>query len=182
MTGLSQPNTSFMIISSSQLNDIMSVLYAKSYQVIQIKEYYHGIFEDSIITFGKVDNDDLRNDAIFLLNHFSTDSAIIKYLGESIIKKINRDGSEVPMEITMYNTNEQIKSYIHNGISFSFVEGIRYWKPQKKEDFKAGMIIEYFSNSKWYQKMVQDPMEEYEKMYKLLIKYDKIRVATSKDN
>lgn len=177
MIGLSQPNTSYMILSSKNLDDIISILYAKEYQIIPIKEYYKGVFEDSIITFGRVDNDNLRSDAIFLLNHFHEDSAIIKYQGESSVKRVFKDGSEIPLDINMYNTDEENKSYILEGVSFSFIEMMRYWKPTKKEDFKVGMLVEYCNNNKWYQKKVSDPQEEYEKLYKLLIKYDKIRVA-----
>jgi hypothetical protein len=69
-------------------------------------------------------------------------------------------------------------SYLHNGTSFSFVESKRYWKPTKKEDFRVGMLVEYFNKDKWYERKVENPNEEYEKLYKLLIKYDKVRVAS----
>ena len=177
MIGLSQLNASYVILSSHKLDDMISVLYAKDYQILPIKEYYKGVFEDSIISFGRVDNDNLRNDTIFLLNHFHEEFAIVKYLGESVVKKVFKDGSEIPLDIDMYNTNDEKKSYICNGISFSFNETARYWKPTKKEDFKVGMLVEYNNNSKWFQKIVNNPQDEYENLYKLLIKYDKVRVA-----
>ena len=40
------------------------------------------------------------------------------------------------------------------------------------------MIVEYFTNNKWYEKKVENPNSEYEDLYKLLIKYDKVRVAS----
>lgn len=178
MTGLSQVNNSYMILSSTKLDDIVSVLYAKDYQIIPIKEYYKGVYGDSIISFGRVDNDNLRNDVIFLLNHFHEDFAIIKYFGETVVKKILKDGSEITLDLNIYNTNDENVSYICDGISFSFEEATRYWKPTKKEDFKIGMVVEYCNNNKWYQKKVDNPTEEYEKLYKLLIKHDKIRVAS----
>lgn len=178
MIGLEQPNTSYVILSSERLDDMISVLYAKEYQIIPIKEYYRGQFDDSVITFGRVDNDNLRKDVLFLLNHFHQDSAIIKYLDESVAKKIFRDGSEKPMGVELYNTNDDNISYLYNGHSFSFVEQTRYWKPTKKEDFRVGMIVEYFNKDKWYERLVENPEQEYEKLYKLLIKYDKVRVAS----
>ena len=61
---------------------------------------------------------------------------------------------------------------------FSFVESKRYRIPKSKDDFKAGMIIEYFNNNQWSQKVVENPNDEWERMYKLLLKYDKIRVQS----
>lgn len=179
MTGLEHPNSSYMILSSQRLDDMISILYAKDYQVLPIKGYYRGQFEESIMAFGRVDNDTLRKDLIFLLNHFSEECAIIKYSGESNAKKIFRDGSERPLGILMYNTDSENMSYLHNGVSFSFVESKRYWKPTKIEDFRVGMLIEYFNNNKWYEKKVENPKDEYEKLYKLLIKYDKLRVPAN---
>jgi hypothetical protein len=78
----------------------------------------------------------------------------------------------------MYNTDAENISYLYNGVSFSFVEQVRYWKPTKKEDFRVGMLVEYFNKDKWYERLVEDPSQEYEKIYKLLIKYNKVRVAS----
>ena len=82
------------------------------------------------------------------------------------------------MGIAIYNTDAENISYLYNGVSFSFVEQVRYWKPTKKEDFRVGMLVEYFNNNKWYEKKVEDPINEYDKIYKLMIKYDKIRVVS----
>ena len=134
MLGLEQPNTSYILISSSDnLDQITSVLYSKNYQILPIKGYFEGKFEDSIMAFGRFDNDDLRNDVLFILGQFKERNAIVKYLGESDAKKVLFNGSEEPMEIVMFNTNESNKSYIHSGISFSFVEKTRYWKPKSKQ-------------------------------------------------
>ena len=48
----------------------------------------------------------------------------------------------------------------------------------KKEDFKVGMIVEYLNNKNWIKREVKNIDVEYEDLYKLLIKYDKIRVAS----
>ena len=178
MSFLEQPNVSYIILSSKRLDDMISILYAKEYNVTPIKGYYRGDFEDSVIAYGPVDNDYLRKDIIFLLNQFNEDSAIIKYQGEKEAKKIFKDGSENPLGVVMFNTDDNNRSYLMNGTSFSFVERVRYWKPKTKEDFKIGMIVEYFTNNKWYEKKVENPNSEYEDLYKLLIKYDKVRVAS----
>ena len=175
---LQEQNMSYIILSSDKLDDMISILYAKEYQIIPIKGYYRGQYEDSVIAFGRVDNDNLRKDVLFLINHFHQECAIIKYLGETSVKKIFKDGSENPLGIVMYNTDAENISYLYNGVSFSFVEQVRYWKPTKKEDFRVGMLVEYFNKDKWYERLVEDPSQEYEKLYKLLIKYDKVRVAS----
>lgn len=177
MIGLQQPNTSFMLISSEKLSDMVSILYAKEYQIIPIKGFYKGNYEDSVMAFSNVDNDTLRNDVLQLINFFKEECAIVKYRGEGNSKKLFKDGSEKPLGVVMYNTDSENISYLHNGVSFSFVETVRYWKPKKLEDFRVGMMIEYFNNNKWYQKEVKDPSEEWEKLYKLLTKYEKVRVA-----
>ena len=181
MLGLEQPNTSYIILSSDSLDQMVSVLYAKEYRILPIKGFYEGNFEDSIMAFGSGDNEELRRDAIFLLNKFGQDCAIVKYLGESDAKKVFRDGSEDPMGIVMYNTESSNKSYIHGGISFSFVEKMRYWMPKGADDLKAGMIVEYMNNNRWHEKIVVNPREEWEKMYRLLLKYEKLRVPAKQE-
>lgn len=178
MIALDKPESCFALISSSNIDDMISIIYSKDYQIIPISGFYKGQYEDSIMIFGKVDNDTLRQDVLQLLNIFHEDCAIIKYLNETGAKKIFKDGQERPLGIVLYNTDSENISYLHNGISFSFVESTRYWKPTKKEDFTVGMMVEYFNNNKWYQKEVSNPNEEYEKFFKLLIKYDKLRVKS----
>jgi hypothetical protein len=176
---LTNPKISYIVVSSEKIDDIMSILYAKNYQIIPLKGYYQGQYEDSLIAFG-VDNDELRKDLIFLLNHFREDCGIVKYFGETGAKKVFKDGSEKPLGIVLYNTDSDNISYLYDGVSFSFVEQVRYWKPKNKEDFSVGMLVEYMNNNKWYTKEVVNVSEEYDKLYKLMIKYDKIRVASVK--
>lgn len=178
MLNLSNPELSFMLLSSDKLDDMMSILWAKNYQILPIKGYYQEQYEDSALAFSAIDNDELRKDMIFLLNHFHQDCGIIKYRGESGAKKVFKDGSEKPLGIVLYNTDAENISYLYNGFSFSFVEQTRYWIPKGKEDLRVGMIVEYLSNKNWIKKEVRNLDSEFEDMYKLLIKYDKIRVAS----
>ena len=179
MIDLTNPKISFILLSSDKLDDMVSILYAKEYKIIPIKGYYKGQYEESVIAYNDDnDNDELRKDLIFLLNHFHQECGIIKYLGETNVKKTFNDGSEKPMGVVIYNTDVDNISYLYDGVSFSFVEQVRYWKPTKKEDFRVGMLVEYFNNNKWCEKKVEDPTNEYERLYKLFIKYDKIRVVS----
>jgi hypothetical protein len=92
--------------------------------------------------------------------------------------KIFRDGQERPMSQTMYNTDDDNMSYLVNGLSFSFVEKRRYWSPKSVDELKTGMIVEYFNNNRWNQKVVKNPKQEWSDMWSLLSKYDKLRVAS----
>lgn len=175
---LTDPKISYIVISSDKIDDMVSVLYAKNYHIIPVQGYYQGTYENSAMAYSDVDNDELRKDLIFLLNHFKQECGIIKYLNETGARKIFSDGSEKPLGIIMYNTDSENRSYLYNGISFSFVEQKRYWIPKNKEDFKQGMFVECLNKNKWFSKKVEDPNEEYEKIYKLLIKYDKIRIQS----
>lgn len=174
---LTNKNLSFILLSSDKIESMLSILYAKDYQILPIKGFYRGQYENSALAFSDVDNDDLRKELIFLLNHFDQECGIIKYKGESNAKKLFSDGSEKPMGIVLYNTDSDNISYLHNGVSFSFVEQVRYWKPNKLEDFKVGMIVEYLNNNKWFEKKIENPVDEWDRMFKLLSKYDKLRVA-----
>lgn len=177
---LSDNRISYLIMSSNKLDDMMSILWAKEFQIIPIKGYYKGNYEESIIAYNdNIDNDELRKEIIFLLNHFKEECAIVKYKGEAGAKKLFFDGSEKPLGIVMYNTDDDNMSYLHNGLSFSFVEQTRYWKPKSKEDLKVGMIVEYQNKNKWLQHEIKNPPQEYERLFKLLIKYDKVRVASN---
>lgn len=188
MFNLSDPNIGYLIVSSQNDNSSASdikflsdklahILYAKDYTLIPVTGYYNQKYEKSFIAISVDDNDKLRSDAIFLMDEFGQDSVIVKYLNESTAKKILSDGSEVPLGIAIYDSELKNKTYIYNGVSFSFVEQKRYYFPKEKKELKPGMIVEYFNNNKWNSKQINDLDSEYEKLYKLLMKYEKLRVC-----
>lgn len=174
---LENPQISYLLISSDKLDDIISVLYSRDYQILEMKNYESGIFNDSILAYGTIDSDSLRSDIIFLLDKFDVESAIIKYKGENKPRRISNTGSEKILSVSTYNENCE-SSFIYKGMSFSFFEEKRYWVPKQKEDFRVGMIVEYFNNNQWNEKLVENPNEEWDSMYKLMLKYDKIRVQS----
>jgi hypothetical protein len=174
---LENPQISYLLISSDKLDDIISVLYSRDYQILEMKNYEDGVFKDSILAYGLVDSDSLRKDIFLLLDSFNVKFGIIKYKGESKPRKIYNTGDEKVLGISKYNENCN-SSYIYKGLSFSFFEEKRYWIPKQKEDFRIGMIVEYFSNNQWNEKLVQNPNDEWENMYRLMLKYDKIRVPS----
>jgi hypothetical protein len=172
---LEDPSLSYMISSSNDVVGLNSYLYSRNYNTGDISSYYQNQFEKSIIAVSNVDNNEMRRDAVHIMEHYNLEHMIIKYRGGDI-KKVFRDGSEKPLGVEMYNTDADRRSYILNEISFSFVEKQAYFKPKKPTDFKAGMIVEYYSGKDWLQREVINPEVEYNKMYKLLMKYDKVRI------
>lgn len=188
MFNLSDPNIGYMIVSSQNeetpktdikfLSDKMSnILYAKDYTLIPVTGYYNQMYEKSFIAVTVDDNDRLRTDAIYLMDEFNQGSVIIKYHGETTAKKILKDGSEIDLGIAIYDSELKNKTYIYNGVSFSFIEQKRYYFPKDKKELKPGMIVEYFNNNKWNSKQILNIDVEYEKMYKLLMKYEKLRIC-----
>ena len=93
--------------------------------------------------------------------------------------KILSNGYEKPMSVALYNSDSNNKTYLYNGVSFSFIEEKRYYSPKQKSDLKNGMIVEYFNNSKWNTKQILNVDKEYEELYRLLIKYNKLRIESN---
>jgi len=187
MFNLIDPNISYMLLSATKegSNDLTnkiqneklnSILYSKDYNIIPVKGYLNGIWEDSFIAVCAYDNETLKTDVIFLIDYFNQDSIIVKYKGDTICKKIKMDGSEKNLGMIKYNSDEKNKTYIWGGNSFSFIEEKSYLFPKSKEDLKSGMIVEYFNNEKWTQREIKDLESEWENIYKLMSKYNKLRL------
>jgi hypothetical protein len=190
MFNLSDPNISYILFSpenkyNSQLDNKLncekacSILYSKDYTVMSVTGHYNGNYEKSFISIPSTeDNDELRKDTLYLIDYFDQESAIVKYKKDDHPVKIFKDGSEKPMGVTIYDSDLSNKTYLYNGLSFTFVEKKRYFFPKKKEDLKQGMIVEYFNNNKWTSKKILDVHSEYDKLYKLLMKYEKLRIES----
>ena len=188
MININDINVSF-ILTSSEINGIsltensyrnnllLNMLYSLDYSVIPIYGYENNVYEKNYIAVTYENNDKLREESIFILNKFNKDHIYVKYKGETNLTKINFDGTECPINVNYYDQNFDRKSYIYEGISFTLNEKRRHFFPKKKEELKQGMLIEYFNNNIWSQKKVVNLDSEYEKMYKLLMKYEKIRVC-----
>lgn len=180
MLNLFEKNLSYLIVSPDGnpviFERICTILYSRDYTIIPIKSWYRQQYGQAFIAFSLTNSNSLREDAIYLMDDFFQNSVIVKYKNEESPKIIHRDGSERLLETKIYSDTDS-KIYIYNGVSFSFTEQKRYNLLNNKDQIKKGMIVEYFNNNKWNKKEVVDVETEYEKMYKLLIKYQKLRVA-----
>ena len=156
-----------------------SILSAKNYNIAPMVGYTNGKYDENLLAQADISNDELRKDALLLISQTKKDNIIVKYKNENHLTKINSDGSEKLMELCIYDGRENKKIYIHNNTSFTLNEKHRYFLIKKKDDIKKGMVVEYFSNNKWHKKKVENVDTEFEKMYKLLIKYEKMRTIVS---
>ncbi len=164
-------------ILSPSANGISSYLYSRGYELLEIKEYYQGEFEDVIMAWTKNPQQEIKKESLEILKYFNNNSIILKEVGQSESKKIFKNGFERPLGIVMYNTDSQNRSYIYEGISFSFVERKIYKFPKNQEEFKNGMIVECYSNNGWIKKTISNIDTEYKNLYKTLSKYNKVRIT-----
>lgn len=155
-----------------EMSRLSDDLVYKDFNVMEM-----GGTQPSYLAYRECDNDELRYDAIELMDRFKQEFVIIKYRGEQDAKKILFDGRENLLGIVEYSGNNEHHNFYVEGSGFSFEPRKRYWSPRLSHHFKEGMIVEYKDNNgQWIEKIVKDPEVEYERMYKLLIKYDKIRI------
>jgi hypothetical protein len=156
---------------------VTSYLYSRGYEIIDIKEYYQNEFKDAVMAWTKNPHQEIKKESFEILQYFNKNSIILKEIGQIESKKIFKNGFERPLGIVMYNTDSKNKSYIYEGISFSFVEKIIYKFPKKQEEFKNGMIVECYSNNGWIKKTISNIDIEYKNLYKTLSKYNKVRIT-----
>lgn len=179
MVNLLDPKISFIIVSTE--NNILSekicdFLYSRNYNIIPIKSVLKNEISYSYLSIPPYDDiSDLKSDSKFIKEKFELDSIILKIQDSSPII-IKEDESETPLSLVYYDSQIDKRMYLHQGVFFTLTEKKKYFFPKKKEDLKNGMIIEYYNENKWFNKKVLDIDSEFEKMYKLLIKYEKIRV------
>ena len=164
-------------IISNNTNGLLSYLYSRGYRILEIKEYYKNNFKDSVMAWSIDPNQSIEKECFDIMNHFNGSDVIMKKIGSSTPKKLNINGSERHLNVIMYNTDQENKSYIYEGISFSFVEEKMYKFPKTKDDFKNGMIIECYSTNRWNKKIVNNIDHEFNDIYKTLSKYDKVRIV-----
>lgn len=171
---LNEAKYTYILFSSNKIQAIESLIYSSGYDYEYIKEYESGLIKDSIICYINENNNKIREYALDIMNQLYLETLILKYNNSEYLSRLYRDGTEMLLNIDYDLFENEI--FVYNGCSFSFTEATLYKIPTLKEDFKVGMIIEFLNNNKWSEKKVSDPDLEYEKMYKLLIKYEKIRI------
>lgn len=191
MLNLTDENAGFILVSPCtvinedkqvQLSKAHSILFSKEYSILSLTGYCGGEWDRSVIAYNdnNNNNNDIRKDAIHLMEQLHTDDIVVKYKGEQSLKLINKDGSEDPLSLHNYSEfSEETKVYIFEGFYFTLRKEKKYFLIESKSQIKKGMKIEYFNNEKWHEKEVQDPETEWSNMYHLLTKYKKLRACCS---
>ncbi len=163
-------------ILSSDIKGLSSYLYSRGYRILELKEYYQGAFQNFLLAWSNNPNQEVKKESLDIIRNFNQEYIIFKEINQLNIKKTSKKDPEKYVDIIMYNTDSENKSYIYEGVSFSFIERPTYTFPKNKEDFKNGMIIECYSTNGWISKMINNVDSEYENIYKTLSKYNKVRI------
>lgn len=172
-------NDNYIIVPNNiHINEQINYLSVKDYNIIYIDERRGDMLYTSLFCVkNNITDDELKADAMFIINSMDADKLIIKYNNDKNANELVKN-NEYPL-IILNNYDINAYNYIINGNYISFRRSKQYWIPEKKEDFTKGMILEYFNNNKWNIQKVNDPEKEYDDMYKLLLKYKKLRVPKS---
>lgn len=178
MINLLDTKISYSIIPTNEFinNKLNSILYSKDYTIFNMKTYYNGIYENALFCVSSGDSDDLRMDSLYIMEEFNMSEVIVKYINNSSQNLLTNNGSEKLLSMKIYDSNLDNKVYIYDGISFTFNEENKYYFPKSKSELSNNMIVEYYNNNKWNEKRIFNIDVEYENMYKLLIKYEKLRI------
>lgn len=186
---LTDISVSYMIVSAYRVDrntienenrssKLESILYSKEYKVQHLRGYANGHWEDTYLAYNKdITNQELKADALFILKQFDQDDIILKYKDEPIIRRLYKDGKEKPLSLNMYDSDLQNKSYILQGLSFSFKEQRQYINITDKSELKPGMIVEICNNNKWIEKTVENIEVEWLGIYQLFAKHNKLRLS-----
>lgn len=183
---LTGENSSYMIVSTSpfppgsgiwerEASMLQDALYARDYTLISMTGYCGGMFDKSYLAINKHDNDSLRMDAVAMAREGHGDGVVVKYRGESQPVIVRHDGSESPMSFQKYTIEEGTRSYMTEGSCFSLKSEPRYRTVESRSEIRKGMTLEYQSANGWVSRVVEDPDLEYEDLYRLLMKYGKLR-------
>lgn len=188
MFKLNDPNISFILCSpeldnislienNNRNSSMVNLLYSLEYNLIAINSSHQSKLSRYYIGLSNINNDKLRNEAIFIMEQFSLNEIFLKYKKSENIIRINIAGEEFPNVINYYDNDFSKKIFLYEGISFTLNEQKRFAIPREKSDLKNGMIVEYLNNDNvWKERIINDINLEYDKTYKLMMKYEKIRI------
>ncbi len=156
---------------------IYSVLSSKEFEIIPIKCYKDNSIYESFLCLSEIyDSNEFRKEILHILEFLDLDSSFVKYPSSDDFVLISRTGTEEKHVLKMYEESKNDLKFIYESIFFSFEKKQSYFYPKKSNHLKNGLIVEYFNNEKWNSKEIKNVDEEFDKMYKLLMKYDKLRI------
>lgn len=188
MLNLQDNNLSYVIINpikddctilenNLNLERLCSVYYSKDFSIFPLKELSNESMSKTFLAIHpSTDNDSIRQETLQILEFLDIDKCILKYVGHKNPVILEKDGNEAPLVLNMYPEKTNESFFILDGLSFNFSKEQRYFYPKMKNHLKNGMLVEYFNNDIWKSKQIDNIDVEYDRMFSLLIKYDKLRI------
>ena len=188
MFNLQDESLSYLIVNSERsdsttlenyhnLERLYSVLDSKDFSIFNIKDFRKTKVTPAFLALSQLqENDAIRNDALHILEFMDINSLILKYKDEKNPILLEKNGQETPLLIELYPNDHSDQFYVFEGISFNLKKDKRYFFPKLKNQLKNGMIVEYLNGDVWKSKEIVNLESEYEKMFSLLIKYNKLRI------
>lgn len=173
ITGVSGRNSESE--NTFQTQKLLDNLYCFEYVVYPIMNYKgHRYF----LAYKDGNTAEFKKECLQFINNYKQDFAIVKFSGKEHPVKLYKDGTDRLLHPTIFENAAH--SFIYNGTTFSFRESKKYHLIKSKDELSNDMIIEYLDNNKqWVERKVENVDSEYEDFYKLMIKYDKVRLAVA---
>lgn len=171
-----------LLVYSSELDiDVLSYLYGKGYSVDEIVVYVapNTLFKAFICTSEYInDDDEVRRSAIELQNDNIISECLINYNNYGVVR-LRKDGYEEQTICKVYETDTTYPIYIKDNISYSYPTSDRYIPITNKDQLRIGMLVELYSNGEWLEKFVDNLTVDYDNIYSLFIKHNKIRTKAN---
>jgi hypothetical protein len=170
-----------LIHPKTKTNDerLNSILYSKDYRIDSLTYIRDGSMEKCLIGYPPTDltDENIRKDTLHFLNLLDIVDAIVKYRDQRDPVRINKSGQFSLLDFCLYNDISDSKDYyVDNGRLFYIKNKKRYFYLDKKEQLKKDMVVEYYNQSDWIERKVGDNInEEYDRLYRLLMKHGKLR-------
>jgi hypothetical protein len=176
---LNSPDISYVLFSDGDLDGTyFHMSLTNNYQVNEIKTYLNGNYGSAVLAIPKnnIDQRTIKEDVMSPILKMGCKRAVVKYPGKTHPSLLFPNGSEKPLNPIPYNTDGSRLTYIVEHLTFAFDEMRTYVFIEKKEELHNNMIVECHDGTKWVERQIIDRDTEYEQLYKLMMKYRKVRV------
>ncbi len=175
---LLENNISYILIECNQLylDKLSNVLYSNDYTLLNLTSYSNNQYRKNILAITSDDNNTIRKNTINIIQEFNLEGIYVKYNDQKVLTFIDTLGKEYINDIKFYDNDINKKQYIFEGVSFTINKIDRYYFPKTKNDLKNGLVVEIYNNNNWIERDIYNIDIEYDRMYKLLMKYEKVRI------
>lgn len=171
MVDLNINKLTYIIIDNIQ--EYKNILIGNGYALYEMLSHNGIGYSNSYIAIINSEDEKIEEDCNTLIQN-GLDKFFVKYNKKDKIYKYENNKYKL-QEIT-YFPIEINESYNINNATFKFKNLKEYTNIKDKEELKNGMVVEVCDKNKWISKTIQNIDEEYDTIYKLMIKYNKVRI------